>query len=278
MREFKDRVCVVTGAASGIGRGLAEKAAAEGMKVVLADRAEEPLAGLHAELEGQGARVASRVTDVGDALSVEQLAELAYREFGGVHLVFNNAGVLVDGLSWERSLEDWRWSIDVNLMGVIHGIRSFVPRMLEGAPGVVVNTSSLAGLIVGPFLGPYSATKHAVVGITETLFHELRAVGSRLRAAVLCPGEVATRIWHSNERRPHGYGPEQPLGSDAERQFHDQIAGQVGAGMTPRELGTFVFGALASERFWLFPHPAFKSIYEQRARGVLQELDPSFAL
>lgn len=278
MREFASRVAVVTGAASGIGRGLAEKAAAEGMCVVAADLQVEPLEALRGDLAGKGARVVSAVTDVGDPAALERLAELAYTEFGGAHLVFNNAGVLVDGLSWERSVEDWRWSFDVNVMGVIHGIKAFVPRMLAaGEEGVVVNTASIGGLIAGPYLGPYTATKHAVVGISETLHHELVATEGRLRAAVLCPGEVATRIWHSNEQRPAGYGDETAFGSEAERQFHATVTQQVARGMPPRQLADYVFGALASERFWIFPHPWFKTLLEARVRSMLFETLPATA-
>lgn len=275
MRELENKVAVVTGAASGIGRGLVEKAAHEGMCVVAADVQEEALDALRGDLAGKGARIVTAVTDVGRSDAVEALAELAYREFAGAHLVFNNAGVLVDGTSWERSVDDWRWSFDVNVMGVIHGIKAFVPRMLEaGDEGVVVNTASIGGLIAGPYLGPYTATKHAVVGISETLHHELVATGGRVRAAVLCPGEVATRIWHSNEKRPSAYGDETAFGTDAERAFHDTVTEQVAQGMQPRELADFVFGALASGRFWLFPHPWFKSVLQARVNSMLNETVP----
>ncbi len=275
MRELENKVAVVTGAASGIGRGLAQKAAHEGMCVVAADVQEAPLDALRGDLAGKGARIATAVTDVGQYDAVDALAELAFREFGGAHLVFNNAGVLVDGVSWERSVDDWRWSFDVNVMGVIHGIKAFVPRMLEaGDEGVVVNTASIGGLIVGPYLGPYTATKHAVVGITETLHHELAASGGKLRAALLCPGEVATRIWHSNEHRPDAYGAETAFGSAAEREFHDTVTDQVAQGMQPRELADYVFGALASGRFWIFPHPWFKAVLEARVQSMLQETVP----
>lgn len=275
MFEFTNRVAVVTGAASGIGGGLAEKAAAAGMKVVMADVQEQALEARRAELAAAGASVLAVPTDVSDFAAVEALAEKTYAEFGAAHLVFNNAGVLVDGASWERSVEDWRWSFDVNVMGVIHGIKAFVPRMLEGGDeGVVVNTASIAGLLAGPYLGPYTATKHAVVGLSETLHHELVATGGRVRAAVLCPGEVDTRIWHSNEKRPVRYGDETKLASETERQFHTAVTEQVATGMTPRELAEFVFGAVASGRFWLFPHPWFKEAFEQRAQTILHERVP----
>jgi NAD(P)-dependent dehydrogenase (short-subunit alcohol dehydrogenase family) len=230
---------------------------------------------LRKELADAGSRVVVGVTDVTDYAAVERLAELSYSEFGGAHLLFNNAGVLVDGISWERSVEDWKWAFDVNVMGIVHGIKAFVPRMLAGGDeAVVVNTASIAGLIAGPFLGPYTATKHAVIGISETLHHELLATGGRVSAAVLCPGEVATRIWHSNEKRPQRYGDETGFGSDAERQFHDAVTEQVAKGMAPRQLADYVFGAIASGRFWLFPHPWFKPMLEARVQAMLLETAP----
>jgi len=275
MHSYQNKVAVVTGAASGIGQGLAARAAALGMRVVVADIDADSLAGVETALRERGATVLAVRTDVADYDSVSVLAEAAYQHFGAVHLLFNNAGVLVDGLSWERSVEDWRWSFDVNAMGVVHGIKAFVPRMLEGGEeGVVVNTASQAGLIVGPFLGPYSASKHAVVGISETLLYELSLLKAKVRAAVLCPGEVATRIWESERLRPEQYGEKPDFSTRAEASFRELVSTGVAQGMTPAQLAEFVFDALAQGKFWLFPHPNFKPTYSRRYQSVIAETVP----
>ena len=173
MKEFKDRVAVITGSASGIGRGIAQIAAGEGMRLVLADVDDEGVGSLAEALRGAGAEVHTVHTDVREAEAVDALARQALEAFGAVHLVCNNAGVLVGGNAWERTDDDWRWVIDVNLFGVVNGLRSFVPILLnEGAPAHIVNTASLGGLMVGPYLSPYIVSKHAVVALSESVFHE----------------------------------------------------------------------------------------------------------
>lgn len=275
MQSYRNKVAVVTGAASGIGQGLAAKAAALGMNVVIADIDTRSLEAVATSLRDRGADVLAVHTDVADYDSVSALADATFQHFGRANLLFNNAGVLVDGLSWERSVEDWRWSFDVNTMGVVHGIKAFVPRMLEfGEEGAVVNTASQAGLIVGPFLGPYTASKHAVVGISETLHYELTSLGAKLRAAVLCPGEVATRIWDSERLRPEQYGEKPQFSTGAEAKFREIVSTGVAQGMTPAELADFVFAALAEGKFWLFPHPDFKPTYTRRYRSIIDETLP----
>lgn len=272
---YRDRVAVITGAGSGIGAGLAGHACALGMRVVLADIDQRGLDTVAQRLRKSGAEVLTQRTDVADFASVNALADAAFTRFGGVDLLFNNAGVLVDGLSWERSVEDWRWSLDVNVMGVVHGIKAFVPRMLAaGRDGVVVNTASQAGLVVGQYLGPYTASKHAVVGITETLHYELLLQGAKVRAAVLCPGEVVTGIWESERLRPERYGHKTEFSTAAEVQFRDLVSSAVAQGISPAELAQFVFEALAAGKFWLFPHPEFKPAYTRRYQTVIDETVP----
>lgn len=203
MKEFKDKVAVVTGAACGIGRAIADRCAKEGMKVVLADINKEDLGTTKAELTATGATVLAVPTDVSKADDVEALAQKTLEAFGGVHLLFNNAGVDTRGILWENTLADWEWVIGVNLWGVIHGVRTFVPLMLEqDTEGHIVNTSSLAGLIRGYLHGVYFMTKHGVVSLSETLHYELAHRGSKLKVSVLCPGMVKTRIGESGRNRP----------------------------------------------------------------------------
>lgn len=275
MQSYANKVAVITGGASGIGRGLAEKAAALGMRVAIADVDDNNLQQVAAALREGGAQVLAQRTDVTDFTSVQALADAAFDTFGQVDLLFNNAGVLVDGISWERSVEDWRWSFDVNVMGVIHGIKAFVPRMLaQGTEGVVVNTSSQAGLIAGQYLGPYTASKHAVLGISETLLYELQLQQAKLRAAVLCPGEVITQIWHSERLRPQQYGTKPEFSTSDEGHFHDVISGAVAQGITPLQLADFVYDALAQGKFWLFPHPDFKPTFTARYQSIMDETVP----
>jgi NAD(P)-dependent dehydrogenase (short-subunit alcohol dehydrogenase family) len=275
MQSYSNKVAVITGGASGIGRGLAEKAVALGMRVVIADVDAGRLQAVAAELSAGGAEVLAQRTDVTQYESVQALAAAAFDRFGQVDLLFNNAGVLVDGLSWERSVEDWRWSLDVNVMGVVHGIKAFVPAMLkQDTEGVVVNTSSQAGLTVGQYLGPYTASKHAVLGITETLHYELQLLDAKLRAAVLCPGEVVTDIWHSERIRPDEHGSKPAFSTGDEARFRELVAGGVAQGMTPLQHADFVFDALSAGRFWLFPHPAFKDTFTRRYQSIIDETVP----
>lgn len=276
MEELRGRVAVVTGAASGIGSALARRAAREGMHVAVADVDEAGLRGLEATLRREGVRVLARRTDVSRADDVEALAEATFGELGGVHLLCNNAGVLTSGLSWERPFEDWQWVVGVNLFGVVHGIRSFVPRMLAaGEPGHVVNTASVAGLVAGPFLGAYTASKHAVVAVSETLHHELALAGGALRVSVLCPGEVRTSIMDAERHRP----PE--LRSDAPRNeslapLEASLRESVAGGMEPDAVAGCVFGAVREGRFWILTHPEFGALAEERVRGMLEGRSPAF--
>src|SRR5215469_10915747 len=203
MQEFPDKVAVVTGAASGIGFALAERFAREGMKVVLADVEGDALARAEAELRGRGATVRAVRTDVRQAGEVAALAEQTLAAFGGVHVVCNNAGVVVFKSAWEHTLADWEWVLGVNLWGVIHGVRTFVPIMLrQGTEGHIVNTASMGGLVTGPFFGSYIVSKHGVVALSEVLALELARIGAPVKVSVLCPNVVRTNLMDSARNRP----------------------------------------------------------------------------
>lgn len=212
MREFAGKVAVITGAASGIGFALAERAAGAGMRLVVADVEEPALARAEAMLRAAGATLRAVPTDVARAPDVEALAQATLSAFGAVDLLCNNAGVSLPRTVTSASLADWEWILGVNLWGVIHGVRTFLPIMLaQGTEGHVVNTASLAGLVAGT-LGPYSVTKHAVVALSESLYYTLAGQGAKVGVSVLCPGYVVTRIAEAARNRPAGgsAGPPDP--------------------------------------------------------------------
>ncbi len=276
MKEFKDKVAVVTGAAGGIGLALAKAAAAQGMKVVLADIEEENLAASVNSLNSQGHRAIGKITDVSEADQVQALADRALSKFGSIDFVFNNAGVLVDGKCWERTVEDWQWIIGVNLWGVIHGVRTFIPIMLDqGTECHMVNTSSQAGLTVGPYLAPYNVTKQGVVALTETLHLELAEQNANVKASVLCPGSVATGIWQSQRNRPQVLDQTVPLGGEAQ-DYRNIIEAGVAAGDSPEKVASFIFDCVKEERFWIFPQPGMLPTFEARAESILSQQNPVF--
>lgn len=274
MQEFKDKVAVVTGAASGIGFAMADRFASVGMKVVLADIEEPALRKATRNLEGKGAPVHSVLTDVSKAEQVEALAEAAYSKFGGAHVVCNNAGVSTGGLTWEHSIDDWQWVLGVNLWGVIHGVKAFLPRMLDaGEPGHVVNTASVAGLVSSPYIGIYQTTKHAVVALTESLRMELDVRGAKIGASVLCPGFVATRIADSERNRPQGARAKEEA---PERVIRDLARKQVAGGLKPTKVAEAVVEAIRGDRFYIITHDRYEKLIRRRFENILEGKNPKF--
>lgn len=279
MKDFRDKVAVVTGAASGIGRALAEKSAALGMKIVLADVEGPALKQVEEELKTSGAQVLAVQTDVSKATDVQRLANVAFETYGGVHLLFNNAGVSAGTTVWESSLADWQWVMDVNLWGVIHGVHFFAPRMLaQGSEGHIINTASMAELMSSPG-AIYPVTKHAIVALSETLYHELTLTGANLKVSVLCPGFVNTRIMDAARNRPAELQNEQAQRNaspqeEAARQFVRQA---VQAGMPPSQVADIVFNAIRDEKFYILTHPEWEKMVRTRMEDILQERNPTFA-
>jgi NAD(P)-dependent dehydrogenase (short-subunit alcohol dehydrogenase family) len=247
MRDLDGKVAVVTGAASGIGRAMAERFAREGMKVVLSDIEEGALATTVQELRQLEYDVKGVVTDVARPESVEALAQETLAAYGKVNLVCNNAGVFL-GMQpmWESTLRDWQWILGVNLWGVINGVRSFVPIMLaQDEPGHVINTASQAGLVTSNSI--YSITKHAVVALSEGLHLQLKQQNARVGVSVLCPLFVDTKIMESERNRPadlRNDGPDEP----------NPLAGRMRGTTPPAEQAEEVLQALLEDKFYIFPH------------------------
>ncbi len=264
--EFSGGVAVVTGAASGIGSGLARKAAALGMRVVLADLEGDALRGFARSLDNAAVAVP---TDVADPDAVEALAVRVFDQFGRCDLLFNNAGIMATGFSWEIEPERWRRSIDVNFFGVLHGMRAFVPRLLkQGGPSWIVNTASVGGFLASPLMAPYSVTKFAVVALTESLRSEMEILGAPVGVSLLAPGPVRTGIFND----PFGrlaVGP-------AVQGFVDHLRGMLqNHGLDPDEFADRVFEGVARRQFWLIPQPeAFDDAYRRRADAVLARENP----
>ena len=254
MQDFAGKVAVVTGGASGIGFALCERAAAEGMKVVLADIEEKVLAEAAAKLEAAGAATLSVRVDVSSFDDVQALADKAVAAFGSVDLAFNNAGVATYLTTpiWENTIDTWKWIIGVNLWGVIHGMRVFTPLMLEQeGGGHMVNTASSVAFVSSPAVGVYKATKHAVASISETLYHELGVRGSNVKVSVLAPEMVMTGLRQSRRNAPAGFDEGVTEKTEAEQAIEART-GQMPK-MTPTEVADQVFDAIREERFYILP-------------------------
>lgn len=255
MEQLQDRVAVVTGASTGIGRSIARSFVAAGMDVVLASQNEERLRAAVSELEGQGRRVIGVPTDVADAASVQRLADRTMEELGAVHVLVNNAGVYAPGYAWEISAEDWEWVVGVNLWGPIHAIRSFLPHLLDQPEGHVVNVSSAGGLMAATVHGPYCTTKHAVVGLSKALRADLAMKQANVGVTLVCPGAVATEITSQIQNTGPGGVPRGSVELDPEvRAAWDSIAAYTDAGIPSDDVGDMVVQAIREGRFWLLPN------------------------
>ncbi len=279
MQDFEGRTAVITGAASGIGRGIARACAREGMRLVLADVDEPGLDALRSELAEGGASVRAQPTDVRDAAAVDALAAAAQSAYGGIHLVCNNAGVMLGGYAWERTADDWKWVLDVNVMGVVNGVRTFIPILIEqGEPAHMVNTASIGGQMVGPFLSPYIVSKHAVVALTESVHLELQTLDTRVGISALCPGPIATGIAASERIRPEDLPSTAPLGSAAEQDFERIMRTGIEAGMQPDAVGPIVLQAVREGRFWIYTHPPYAEVIRARAESMINATNPGMAM
>jgi len=277
MKDLAGKVAVITGAGSGFGREFARIGAGEGMRLVLADVQPDALDAAVAEVRAAGAEALGVRTDVSKPADVERLAASATGKFGAVHLLFNNAGVAGGGgYVWETSVKDWQWLLGVNVLGVVNGIRSFLPLMLkQDCECHVVNTASAAGLVSAPLMSAYNVSKHGVVTLSETLFHDLRLANAKIGVSVLCPAFVPTGIRASERNRP----PE--LSEDA-APTPSQIAARersekaVASGrLTAAEVARLTFDAVREDRFYVITHPKILASVELRLQDVLARRNPS---
>ena len=280
MKEFKDKIAVVTGAASGIGRGLAEHCAGEGMKVVIADVEEPALKETEQAVKAAGADVLAVVTDVSKLKDIETLAQKTLDAFGGVHLLFNNAGVQVGAGAgkplWENTPADWEWVLGVNLWGVIYGTKVFVPIMLKQQTEChIVNTSSMAGLITEPMIVIYAVTKAGVIKLSEGLYLQLKQMQSKVGVSVLCPAFVNSRLHDAARNRPGGLQNAsdkpaetgQPVLSTSLKKDDWEV-------LSPEQCADIVFKAIREDTFYILTHPMIKTLAKQRMDNILQELNP----
>lgn len=274
MQDLAGKTAVITGAASGMGRAFAERFADAGMNIVLADVEVPRLEEAAAAVAARGVETLAVPTDVSDAAAVDRLRDAALERFGRVHLVCNNAGVGGSLSGRHIDLDEWRWVLGVNLWGVVHGHRSFLPHLLEHGDGHIVNTASMAGHFPGH--GAYSASKWAVVAITEGLYQQLRAQGSTVGVSCLCPGWVATDIGTSDRNRPEWAAPRglaEPVDEEAAR-VRGYVLDQLRHGMPPAEVADMVHDAVLADRFWIFTDMAMVAALRPRYDAILAAENP----
>ena len=276
MQELSGKVAVVTGGASGIGHALASRFADEGMKLVLLDVEAGPLDEAARGFEAQGVEVLAQRLDVSDAAAMDAAGAAALERFGAVHVLCNNAGVGSGGPMWELTTEDWEFCLRPNLWGVIHGIRVFARHLVAQDEGHIVNTASMAGLVSVPGMGPYNVTKHAVVTLSETLYHELAALGSQVGVSVLCPGHVNTRIWESDRNRPDELAATgADVASEEAGATREMFRSLVLSSMPPEEVAGRVHDAILDGTFYIHTHENVHAAVKGRMQGILDGKAPA---
>ncbi len=271
MQEFEGRTAVVTGGASGIGLGMCRAFASRGMNLVIADLDEEAMTAALEEFEQKGVRAIADKCDVSDYDQVRALADRAVAEYGGVHVLCNNAGVGIPTSARKMKMADWKWIIDVDLWGPIYGVDVFLPIIEEQGEGHVNTTSSLAGLISSQMMGAYNVAKHGVVALMAALERELRAKKSPVTASVLCPGPINTNISrHSVAYRPGQAKPRADGESSGKlaRNIQDMLEQE---GMDPDEVGELVANSIAEDKFWILTHPGYAKVVQKQLTALVED-------
>ncbi len=278
MEEFAGKVAVVTGAASGIGRALADAFVANGMRVVLADVESQALESVAAELRTGGADVFAVTADVATPADVERIGAAAMDVFGGLHVACNNAGVSGGGLSWEIDLDTWRWILDVDLWGVIHGVHTFTPLIIASGGGHIVNTASMAGLTSNAGMSPYNVAKHGVVTLSETMHAELEMTHPEVGVSVLCPGWVRTRIHESERNRPAAPAESPDEVDPGLLAVKEMVANWIAEGLQPAHVASLVVDAIRERRFYVLTHPEWQGMVRDRVDRMLSGENPLASL
>ena len=280
MKSFQGRTAVITGAASGFGLEVSRIAAAKGMNIVMADVQRDALDAAVAEITGLGGQVLPFPLDVSKVAEVQALAAATVARFGAPHFVFNNAGVAVGGLIWEMTIKEWEWVLGVNLMGVVYGVQAFTPMMLAAAKqdpgyeGHIVNTSSMAGLLNAPNMGVYNVSKHAVVSLTETLYHDLHLVTDQVSASVLCPYFVPTGISKSQRNQPDDLKDAKITKSQLVARAISEKAVSSGK-VSAATVAQLVFDAIAADQFYNYSHPQALGNVQSRMEDIVAGRNPS---
>lgn len=277
MKDFENKVAVITGAASGIGLGIAEHCAKLGMKIVLADIEEEALLSLEKKMKLDGLEFLSILTDISKLEDVQSLANATIDHFGQVDLLFNNAGVATGTAIWENTAKDCEWVIGVNLWGVVHCIRQFVPIMLkQNSPCHIVNTSSVTGISTYHPSSIYHLTKHGILALSEQIYHELKIRGANINVSVLCPGFVNTRIMDAERNRPGHYKNDNSTikkASDRD-EMEEAFRRMIEEGMSPAKVAQITFEAIKKEQFYIFTHPEMLNLARLRMKNIMQMSNP----
>lgn len=275
--RFAGQVAVITGAASGIGRGLALEAGRRGMRVAIADIDQANLNVTYSILQEMGVEASSHVLNVAVPDEMEIFATQIFDLYGAVFIFFNNAGVHIDGPSWNYTDAQWKWLFDVNVFGVVNGTRSFLPKMIQGGgDGIIANTASLAGLISFPYSGCYCASKHAIVGFTESVHFELLELKSRIRMALICPGAVATAIAAPSKAALAPAIVNNDAVDPSARDFHINFESLIQSGMSADEHAKFVFEEILKERFWIISDESYFTMIEERLQSISEHRPPKF--
>jgi NAD(P)-dependent dehydrogenase (short-subunit alcohol dehydrogenase family) len=276
--DYAGRVAVITGAGSGFGREFARVAASRGMKLALADINQTSLDETVHELREGGAAVIGVQTDVSSAEAIQALADATMAAFGAVHLLFNNAGVASGGFVWESTPADWQWVMGANVWSVIHGVRIFTPLMLaHGEPAHIVNTASAAGLISAPNMGIYNLSKHAVVSLSETLYHDLQLAQAQVGVSVLCPAFVPTGIAHSHRNRPADLANDTPPTPSMLKAQQASVKAVESGRISAAEIAAITFAAIDAGQFYIVPHEKILDLVALRMQDMLALRNPSSA-